>query len=387
VRKLRWIPLLAGVAVAVTAAVAAPGSRQRPPAQVLNRSAEPGSLQTKVDRAVGDATGPAAGRAFWVGYSIDRLMGEGSHIGSFTDGPGSRGASIADILSGKSGLASSEGASEDIRKAAQAAVDKIDRKGQAEKKVVKELGFFLKFGADRSPQLTDFEMSNLDLSFDFEGAPLYWLGKVPEAESLNLISALYGRNRGEEARRGLIAAAGCHGTAGLVLPFLERVIGGDGADELRKDAAFWVGQLNDPDGLRLLAKTARSDKSEEVREGAVFGISQVELAAAVDELIALARSAEKRDVRKQAVFWLSQMASKKSGGVLEEIALNDGDIEIQEQAVFALSELPDHQGVDALIKLAKTHPDPRIRKKAVFWLGDCDDPRALEAIIAILKGK
>jgi HEAT repeat protein len=386
VRRYRWVLLLTGIAAAGMAAVSTAGNH-RPPAQVFDRSSEPGPLATKVDRAVGDASGSAPGRAFWVGYGIDRLMGEDSHIGSFTNGPGSRDATIAEILSGKSGAASSPESSEDIRKAAQAAIERIDRKGQAEKKIVKELGFFLKFGADKSPQLAGFEMSNLDLSFDFEGAPLYWLGKVPEADSLNLVSALYGRSRGEEVRRGLIAAAGCHGTARLVLPFLERVIGGDGTDELRKDAAFWVGQLNDPDGLRLLVKTARSDKSEEVREGAVFGISQVDLPAAVDELVALARSAEKRDVRKQAVFWLGQMASEKAGGILEEIALKDGDLEIQEQAVFALSELPDHQGVDALVKLAKTHPDPRIRKTAVFWLGECDDPRALEAIIAIIKGK
>ena len=385
-RRYRWALLLTAVAAAGMAAVSAAGGH-RPPARVFDRAAESGPLATKVDRAVGDASGSAAGRAFWVGYSIDRLMGEDSHIGSFTDGPGSRDATIADILSGRSGPASSAEASEDIRKAAQAAVEKIDRKGKPEKKVVKELGFFLKFGPDKAPLLAGFEMSTLDLSFDFEGAPLYWLGKAPEAESLGLVSSLYGRNRGEEVCKGLIAAAGCHGTAGLALPFLGRVIGGDGTDELRKDAAFWVGQLNDPQGLRLLVKTARSDKSEEVREGAVFGISQVELPVAVDELIALARGAEKRDVRKQAVFWLSQMATGKAGGVLEEIARKDGDFEIQEQALFALSELPDHQGVDALIKLAKTHPDPRIRKKAVFWLGECDDPRALDAIIAIIKGK
>jgi hypothetical protein len=388
-RKLRWVLLLAVAAAGMAAASAA--TRHRPPAQVFNRASEPGSLEAKVDRAVGEASKSAPGRAFWVGYSIDRLMGEDSHIGTFTNGLGRRGLTVAEILSGKSEPASSDMSPEEIQKAAKAAIERIDHEGQevkkSENKVVKELGFFLEFGAAAPPLLAEVQMSNLDLSFDFKAAPLYWLGKVPEAESLGLVSSLYGRHQGEKIRRGLIAAAGCHGSAKLALPFLERVLGGDSTDDLRKDAAFWIGQLNDAAGLRLLAKTARSDRSAEVREGAVFGISQVELPEAVDELIALARGAEKRDVQKQAVFWLGQMASNKSGGVLEEIARKDGDVEIQEQAVFALSQLPDHQGVDALIKLAKTHPDPRIRKKAVFWLGECDDPRALEAIIAILKGK
>jgi len=384
-RKSGLALLLAIAAAGLFSAWAAEG--HRPPARVFDRSSEPGSLQAKVDRVVGEASASAPGRAFWIGYCIERLTGEDSHIGTYVDGRGSRDVTIADILAGKSGPVSPEETSGDVQKAAQAALERIDRKGEGGKKVVKELGLFPKFGADKPPLLAGFEMSDLDLSLDFEGAPLYWLGKVPESESLDLVGSLYGRNRGEEVREGLIAAAGCHGSAKLVLPFLERVLGGDGSDDLRRQAAFWIGQQNDADGLRLLVRTARTDRSEEVREGAVFSISQVELPAAVDELIALARTAERGDVRKQAVFWIGQMASEKSGKALEEFARKDADVEVQEQAVFALSQLPDNGGVEPLIKLAKTHPDPRVRKKAVFWLGECDDPRALDALVGIIKGK
>ncbi|MGZ5468588.1 MAG: HEAT repeat domain-containing protein [Candidatus Aminicenantales bacterium] len=380
--------------IAVSLVVAAAGllvlsgaDRYRPPSQVLDRSAASGPLATKIDRALAEAPKAASGQAFWVGYAIDRLMGENSHIGSFDSSRGSRDIPIRDILAGKTGPALTENAPGDLHKAASAALDKIERKGQPEKKVLKELGFFLKYGPGTTPVLTEVKMSNLELSFDFEGEPLFWLGKAPEDQSLAFVEALYGRNRGGDVRENLIAAAGCHGSPKLALPFLEGVLSSSDPDGLRKDAAFWISQLNDADGLRLLAKAARADRSEEVREGAVFGISQVELPAAVDELISLARGADKRDVRKQAVFWLGQMASEKSGKVLEEIAIKDGDLEIQEQALFALSELPENGGLDVLIKVAKTHADPRIRKKAVFWLGESDDPRALDAIVAIIKGK
>jgi hypothetical protein len=359
----------------------------RLPAQVFDRSASPGPLAAKLDQALAEAPRSAPGRAFWVGYAIDRLMGENSHIGSYNPGRAGREVTLRDVLAGKTSPARPEDAPGDLRASAKAELDRLERKGQPEKMVLKELGFFLKYGPGSPPVLTEVGMSTFDLSFDFEGRPLYWLGKAPEDQSLALVAGLFGRNRGDDVRESLIAAAGCHGTPKLVLPFLEGVLSGDSADGLRKDAAFWIGQLNDADGLRLLARTARADRSEEVREGAVFGISQVELPAAVDELISLARNADKRDVRKQAVFWLSQQASERSGKVLEEIALKDGDLEIQEQALFALSELPENGGLDALIKMAKTHPDPRIRKKAVFWLGESDDPRALDAIVAIIKGK
>jgi len=383
-RKLGLALILAAVAAGSAGMTfAAARNDVRPPSQVINGAGEPGALSAKVDWARAQADKASPGRSFWVGYSIERLQGEHSTIGSYWGGGRAR-LTVAEVLAGKS---KPEPTAPDVRKDAAAALDRIEKKGQPEKKVLKELGIFLKYEPGRQGTLSQVEMSNLDLSFDFEALPLYWLGRAPENQSLALVRDLYGRESGEEARKGLVAAAGCHGTPKLVLPFLESVLSGPGPDEIRKEAAFWIGQQGDPESLGILVKAARSDRSEEVREGAVFAISEIDLPAAVDELIALARGADRHDVRKQAVFWLGQMATKKSGPVLEGIAKDDPDLEIQEQAVFALSELPGDEGLEALISLAKTHKDTRIRKKAVFWLGESENPKALEAIIAIIKGK
>lgn len=377
--------LVAGLGAA-TASVAGRG-QNRPPAAILRSPESPGTLAGKLEWALGRPTKAGPARSFWVGYSIDRLQGEHSQIGSFHPGGKGRDLSIAEVLAGIAAPAGPRESAGDVRKAATEALEVIEGREKPEKMVMKELGFFLKYDEGSPPALAGVEMSNLDLAFDFEGATLCWLGKAPEDQSLALVKKLYGSARENDVREDLIAAAGCHGTAALVVPFLAGVVAGGEPDDLRKDAAFWMGQQNDAEGLRLLVRTARSDKSEDVREGAVFSISQVELPAAVDELIALARGAERQDVRKQAVFWLGQMASEKAGGALEEFARKDGDFEVQEQAVFALSQLPGNAGVDALVKLARTHPDFRVRKKAVFWLGECDDSRALEALVTILKGK
>lgn len=384
--------IMAALAAGAGLAAAAEHGSNRPPSAVVRPDATGAAagrpaLEGNIAWALGQAPKTAVGRAFWVGYSIDRLQGEHSQIGSFRSGSAGRDLTVAEILAGKTAPEAAASAGEVVRKAAREALEEIESRGEPEKKVVKELGFFLKYEPGKTPVLMKARPGNLELAFDFEGLTLFWLGKVPEDMSLALVERLYGSARNDDIREDLITVAGCHGTPALVVPFLAAILGGDASDELRKNAAFWIGQQNDAKGLELLGKTARQDRSEEVREGAVFAISQIELPAAVDEIIALARSAEKRDVRKQAVFWLGQMASEKSGRALEEFARKDADTEIQEQAVFALSQLPDDQGVDALIKLAKTHPDPRIRKKAVFWLGECNDPRALETLIGIVKGK
>ena len=386
------LAILAALAAGAGLAAADEHGSNRPPSAVVRPDAAGAAagrpaLEGNIAWALGQAPKTAPGRAFWVGYSIDRLQGERSHIGSFSPGSAGRDLTVAEVLAGKTVPAAAENAGEVVRKAAREALEELENRGKPEKKVVKELGFFLKYEPGKTPVLSQARPGNLELAFDFEGLTLFWLGKAPEDMSLALVERLYKSARNDDIREDLITVAGCHGTPALVVPFLGGILGGDASDELRKNAAFWIGQQNDAEGLKLLGKTARQDRSEEVREGAVFAISQIELPAAVDEIIGLARGAKKRDVRKQAVFWLGQMASEKSGRALEEFARKDGDTEIREQAVFALAQLPDKQGVDALIKLAKTHPDPRIRKKAVFWLGECNDPRALETLIGIVKGK
>ncbi len=105
-RKASLILLLAAVAAAGLSA-AASADRPRPPAQVFNSAAEPGTLQAKLDRALAEAskTGPGP---FWIGYAIDRLQGERSHIGSFSDGDRDRGPTIADILAGRAAAAAAD---------------------------------------------------------------------------------------------------------------------------------------------------------------------------------------------------------------------------------------------------------------------------------------
>jgi hypothetical protein len=314
-------------------------------------------------------------------------MGEKEMIGSFRDGVGRRNITIEEILAEKTNLNPETAGGDEVRRTAQKVLEDLEHPKKEEIKVQKDVAIFLNYETGRPASLKHVDLSNLDLSFDFRGRPLYWLGEAGQEESFDLVKDLFGQATAGRAKKGLVVAAGLHGNPKLGIPFLAKVLAGGEADDLRKDAAFWIGQQHDAEGLRILVRAAESDRSREVREGAVFAVSQVDLPEAVDELIALARNAKPVDTRKQAVFWLSQIASKKAGPALEDFARNDGDFRVQEQAVFALSELPDNQGVEPLIKLAKTHPDPRVRKKAIFWLSECHDPRALEALIAIVKGK
>jgi len=384
----RRAAVFCGIWLAAAWAAAATAGDSRLPGEVVRYAGGAVRLEARLAWAVGEAAKPGSGRRLWIGYSIRRLMGEREMIGSTTGhGGAKRELTVQEILAGKKILESRPAGTDEIRRTAREVLDELERPKKDEKKIAKDVGIFLDYESGRPASLKDVGLSNLDLAFDFRGRTLYWLGEAGEEESVGLIENLFGRTSEPEAKEGLVVAAGLHGNPRLVVPFLEKILTGRESDKLRKEAAFWIGQQDDPAGLRILVRAATTDRSAEVREGAVFAVSQVELPAAVDELISLARDAGLMDVRKHAVFWLGQIASKKACAALEGFAMKDKDVEVQEHAVFALSQLPDNQGVEPLIKLAKTHPDPRIRKKAVFWLGECDDPRALETLIAIIKGK
>jgi len=346
------------------------------------------AIRPRLEWALREAKAKRYGSGFWVGYGIRKLMGERSYIGSWNDDRWrSMEPTIEEVLTGKRRVEPLVPRAERLSRTAREILDDLETDRTAEKKVWKEVAILSVYEGDGSTGPEKVEMSNFELNFNFQGLPLLWLGDASDDQSLALLRGFYSGAKREEIKKHVLAAVGIHNTPALVIPILESVLLSRDADELRKDAAFWIGQQDDAAGLKVLRRTARTDRSCGVRKGAVFAISQVEIETAVDELIDLARTAENAGVRHEAVFWLGQRASKKAGEALVDFATKDGDSKVQEQAVFALSQLPENQGVDPLIKIAKTHPNPNVRKKAVFWLGECHDPRALEALVAIIKGK
>jgi HEAT repeats/PBS lyase HEAT-like repeat len=344
------------------------------PREVVRHPRPGDTLEVRIEWARREARARGYKTGFWAAYSIERLTEQDSHIGSFHFGSREDELTLGEVVAGRR-LGGPPAAPRSVRTTAREVLEGLERKTGPAKKVRKDIALLLRFKDAGRPGPEDVGISDL-----------VWLGGASDDESLALVHKLYDSRGDRELRKDLVVAAGVHDAPGLVIPFLDEVLKSRENDEIRKDAAFWIGQQGSLSALKILRGTARTDPSVEVRKGAVFGLSQVELEAAVDELIELARTAGNADVRHEAVFWLGQRASKTAEAALVGFVDKDADPEVQEQAVFALSQLPDNQGVEPLIKIARTHPDPHVRTKAIFWLGECKDPRALEALIEIVKG-
>jgi len=307
-------------------------------------------------------------KGYWIGYSIECLMGENSTIGSIH------------IKNGRSFRGAGKSLSELIHGIAMPLELPSRYEEKSERMVMKEVGIFLGFtsGGD---ELRKIHESTFELSVDFKGLPLLWLGEAEDEQSLALLERLYRRAAASETKKDLISAVGLHGESAPRRTFLAGVLAGNEASEIRKQAAFWLGQVDDPEALRILQQTAKTDRSTEVRKQAVFAMSQMHLPEAEDALFELARAQADREVCKDAIFWLAQKGSERAAAFLKDIIYKGIDnSEIQKHAVFSLTQLPDKQGTVVLLDIAENHRSAAVRKEALFWLGQSKDLRALRIL-------
>jgi hypothetical protein len=371
--------LIAALALAGAAGLAISQEVVRPPQAG-------GSLEVRMAWAHKEASRRGFRDGYWTGYSIRRLMGERSTIGSY-DSEARFKPTLRRIIEGQESKIPAGADEEAVREKARQVLDDIEKEGRPERKVWKDVAVLFRNGKRAGTAAEDVRLGNLDSHIDLDGLPLIWLAEFGDEESLNWLKDKYREAENEKTKEPILAAIGIHQSPSLVIPILSSVLESREPDSLRRGAAFWLSQQNDRKAYDILLRTAERDPSHEVREGSVFAISQLEIEESVDGLIGLVRTATYEDVRHQAIFWLGQKASTKATASLEKLAYESGEMKIQEQAVFALSQLPGNEGVDALIRVVKTHPSAGIRKKAIFWLGETGDPRALEVLVEIIKGK
>jgi len=361
---------------------AASGQLLRPP--------NPGApLAERFESGIREGAG-AGGSGFWIGYSIKRLMGERSFIGSWT-APGRADArTLEELIEGRAMTAGTPASREIVVKdAARRALDDIDKRDVPERLILKDIGLLLKMTSAGGKAPEDVQINDLKLSVKLAGLPLVWLGPASDAESLGLLTSLYGRagEAGAKIREKLIHAVALHRAPDTVVPFLGRVLSGSGDEKVRRAAAFGLGDQDDPRAVEALRRALTSAAPAEVKKAAVWGLAENSQPSALDVLIGAAAATSETAVRKEAVMGLAEKASEKAVRTLERIAFDDKDTEVQKRAVFALADLPEKDATPFLVRVAKTHYNPAVRKAAIYALGDLGGAEAVAALIEIAKGR
>jgi hypothetical protein len=236
--------------------------------------------------------------------------------------------------------------------------------------------------------LTRIKVASEDCVLDAGGLPLLWLTEVKPSESVAFLSS---HVREGSADRGDKHSIGNEALTAIALHdgpeaqgALESFTVPAQPEELRKQAAFWLGVVRGKEGLTALQRMAKNDPSSEVRGHVAFALSVSKEPGALEEMIRMAHDDESGHVRGQAIFWLAQKAGKRAVSAIDGAIANDPDTDVKKKAVFALSQLPKDEGVPKLIQVAENNRNPEVRKQAMFWLGQSQDPRALSFFEKIL---
>jgi HEAT repeat protein len=330
---------------------------------------------------------PANG--FWIGYGIQRWMGQHSLIGSFRDDSGDRDVSLHELLYGQKESLTVSGGEESLRREAEKVLERRSGHKYMEPKVLKGVAMLFGYGsdADEPTQPRKIVVCNLSTSPDLQNRPLFWLGRSRDGESVAFLRNMFDQPHTERIRESLVFAISLHDSSDRALRFLRDVLTGGESERIRGSAAFFLGERDHEEDVTLLVKLATHDASRRVRDQSVFGLSRMQSDVAVEALIELAKHCERKDVREKAIFWIGQKASDRALVTLKEIAFSDDETGIQRQAVFALSRLKNDDGVKELIEIAKSHKSSQIRREAMFWLGRSDDPRAFDFLVRMIRRK
>lgn len=164
---------------------------------------------------------------------------------------------------------------------------------------------------------------------------------------------------------------------------LTRALLNDESEDVRRSAAWALGQIEDRAATEALSQAAQADASVEVRRTAVWALGQIEDPASVPALEAALDDADP-EVRSTALWALGQVQSPEAVGPLVGV-LRDADPEVRKTAAWALGQIESPEAVGPLVA-ALDDEDARVREQVVWALGQIESSAAVDALAATLGG-
>ncbi|HEV2178930.1 MAG TPA: HEAT repeat domain-containing protein, partial [Gemmatimonadaceae bacterium] len=142
-----------------------------------------------------------------------------------------------------------------------------------------------------------------------------------------------------------------------------------------------LGAVGDRDAVQYFLSLARSADVPVAREAVTPIALADSTTVTPDLLAPANERSRPIEVRKNALFWAGQVDESDVSAPVQRIADDTTeDRRLREQAVFVLSQLPDGAGVPGLTRVARSSAEPWLAAKATFWLGQADDPNASQTL-------
>jgi HEAT repeat protein len=166
---------------------------------------------------------------------------------------------------------------------------------------------------------------------------------------------------------------------------------GDEQEQIRAEAARWLGQFGDAKAVKSLIALLSKDESEFVRGRAAYALAFIEedlasLSKAGDDAthaLLTALSDPERLVRLRAIWALGQLKANTAIRSLSNILDSEGEDNYLEKrkAAEALGAIGDKSAVESLVTALQTQPHEGVRTSAAEALGVIKDKRIIDVLI------
>jgi HEAT repeat protein len=254
------------------------------------------------------------------------------------------------------------------------------------------------------------------------------LGTVDSREASAYFFTLVPRLESESGKDRLLLPAVLAADAPVIAPLLAIARSDARADNTRRSAIHWLGQLGDASVVPTLVSFAKEGSDDDgpkagkksLASAALAALSMLEDDAGLPSLIDLAKSGP-RTVRKDAVFWLGQNGDPRATRVLHTIIEDSReDTKLRSHAIFSLTNGGDHgdaeftwlrgayarfdedalkesamqgmthdetNGSRWLIERARdTNESVKVRRSALFWAGQSENTRTTDLVSVYRTG-
>lgn len=219
----------------------------------------------------------------------------------------------------------------------------------------------------------------------FRDYPVFWFGKLDTDVSLKHVKKIVDDERYQKRIvEPALFVLSLHQHA-QVVPMLADLAASERHLDVRKSAAFWLGQIPGEESLNRLIKIYDDEQHHEMKKKLIFAISQNDSKKSIDKLENIVRHETDFDLQEKAVFWLGQKDDDRTLDILQDLLNSNQNRQLTEKVIFAISQHKNERAVPILIKVAESDPDREVREKAIFWLGQKAGKKTLEVLGSIVE--
>lgn len=156
------------------------------------------------------------------------------------------------------------------------------------------------------------------VSDDIKENIIFWLGQGGSADDAQYLKDFYAKTTSESLKEKVLFSVSQMGLEENARWLIGIAQNAREPIDVRKNALFWAGQMDEVSFASLAAMYAQV-QDREMKKQLIFVYSQRQGSEAVDKMLEIARTETDTELRKTAIFWLSQSRDPRVADFLMEM--------------------------------------------------------------------